>query len=234
MLPPLFLREVIVSADALLTKSVFPVRGQPDQDREYRHPRVRAEKSKKRDETKTRRGSRDAPAPSRANLLPSSSLAQNSDGWDLLPPLPEILESLNQFTRHYFQLGFIPKQLFPERLRTQHRSVSVFFLLGILSISARLTPALVKRYGSAVRASETFMERSSALAQNELYKEPTLERCQGFYLLGVAQQGSGMRHKSSVRHFYSPCLPCMIWRSSNKQLDQHGDCDADGDSDAAS
>jgi hypothetical protein len=211
------------------------VRGQPDQDREYRHPRVRAEKSKKRDETKARRGSRDAPAPSRANLLPSSpSTAQNSDGWDLLPPLPEILDSLNQFTRHYFQLGFIPKQLFPERLRTQHRSVSVFFLLGILSISARLTPALVKRYVSAVRASETFMERSSALAQNELYKEPTLERCQGFYLLSIAQQGSGMRHKSSVRDFHFTCLPCVFWRSSNKQLDQHGGCNADGNFDAAS
>lgn len=175
---------------------------------------MRAEKSKKRDETKARRGSRDAPAPPRANQLAPANLAQSSDGWDLLPPLPEILESLNQFTRHYFQLGFLPKQLFPERLRTQHRSVSVFFLLGILSISARLTPALVKRYGSAVRASETFMERSSALAQNELYKEPTLERCQGFYLLSIAQQGSGMRHKSSVYCYHFPCLRYVMWLSN--------------------
>ncbi|KAK4043803.1 hypothetical protein C8A01DRAFT_12763 [Parachaetomium inaequale] len=177
---------------------VFPVRGQPDQDREYRHPRVRADKSKKRDETKVRRESRDALAPPRSNLSAPLTLAKGSDDWDLLPPLPEIIESLNQFTRHYFQLGFIPKQLFPERLRTQHRSVSVFFLLGILSVSARLTPALVERYGSAVRASEAFMERASALAQNELYREPALERCQAFYLLSIAQQGSGLKHRSSI------------------------------------
>ncbi|KAK4145372.1 uncharacterized protein C8A04DRAFT_35863 [Dichotomopilus funicola] len=177
---------------------IFPVRGQPDQDREYRHPRVRAEKSKKREETKARRESRDSLGAPRAGLSSASSLTRNSDDWNLLPPLPETIASVAQFTRYYFQLGFIPKQLFPERLRTQHRSVSVFFLLGILSISARLTPALVERYGSAVQASETFMERASALAQNELYKEPSLERCQGFYLLSIAQQGSGMKHRSSI------------------------------------
>ncbi|KAK4125029.1 hypothetical protein N657DRAFT_570301 [Parathielavia appendiculata] len=172
---------------------IFPVRGQPDQDREYRHPRVRADKTKKRDgAAKVRRETLEVPAPLRL------ALAKGADDWDLLPPLPEIVEAVNMFTRHYFQLGFIPKQLFPERLRTQHRSVSVFFLLGILGVSARLTPALVERYGSAVRASETFMELASVLAQGELYKEPTLERCQAFYLLSIAQQGSGMKHKSSI------------------------------------
>ncbi|KAL2172623.1 hypothetical protein VTG60DRAFT_4742 [Thermothelomyces hinnuleus] len=182
----------------ICSQSIFPVRGEPDQDREYRHPRVRAEKSKKRDDTKARREGRDGAPPLRSSLLMPSGLAKVADEWDLLPPLPEILESVNQFTRHYFQLGFIPKQLFPERLRTQHRSVSVFFLLGILSVSARLTPALVERFGSAVRASEAFMERASALAQKELYREPTLERCQAFYLLSIAQQGSGLKHKSSI------------------------------------
>lgn len=181
---------------------MFPVRGQPDQDREYRHPRVRADKIKKRDAVKARRDTLDAPAPLRSTL-PAAPGLKGADDWDLLPPLPEIIDAVNNFTRHYFQLGFIPKQLFPERLRTQHRSVSVFFLLGILSVSARLTPALVERYGSAVRASEAFMERASALAQSELYKEPTLERCQAFYLLSIAQQGSGMKHGSSVSHLAS-------------------------------
>jgi hypothetical protein len=140
--------------------------------------------------------------------------------WDLLPPLPEIIDAVNKFTRHYFQLGFIPKLLFPERLRNRSRSVSVFFLLGILSVSSRLTPSLVARYGSAVRAAEAYMERAEALTQNELYKEPTLERCQGFYLLSIAQQGSGMKHKSSVRDPLSlsplprllqsaPCHQCL-------------------------
>ncbi|KAG7291600.1 hypothetical protein NEMBOFW57_001619 [Staphylotrichum longicolle] len=179
-------------------RSVFPVRGQPDQDREYRHPRLRADKSKKREAAKLRRESLDAPALLRSNLPGAAGLTKGADDWDLLPPLPEIIEAVNKFTRHYFQLGFIPKQLFPERLRTQHRSVSVFFLLGILGVSARLTPPLVERYGSAVKASEVFMERASALAQHELYREPTLERCQAFYLLSIAQQGSGMKHRSSI------------------------------------
>jgi len=120
------------------------------------------------------------------------------DDWDRLPPLPEIIDAVNKFTRHYFQLGFIPKQQFPERLRTNHRSVSPFFLLGILSISARLTPSLVERHGSAVQAAETYMDHASTVALTELYQEPSLERCQAFYLLSIAQQGSGMRHRSSI------------------------------------
>ncbi|KAK4133360.1 hypothetical protein BT67DRAFT_462911 [Trichocladium antarcticum] len=178
---------------------IFPVRGQPDQDREYRHPRLRAEKQKRRDLTKVRREILDDPGSSRSSLSTAQpALARLADDWDLLPPLPEIIEAVNKFTSNYFQLGFIPKHLFPERLQTQHRSVSVFFLLGVLSISARLTPALVERYGSAVRASEVFMERASVLAQHEVYKDPSLERCQAFYLLSIAQQGSGMKHRSSI------------------------------------
>ncbi|KAL2136412.1 hypothetical protein VTI74DRAFT_3846 [Chaetomium olivicolor] len=173
---------------------VFPVRGQPDQDREYRHPRVRADKSKKREVARAR----DVHASLHLPFQTAPGLPRVADDWDLLPPLPEIIDAVNKFTRHYFQLGFIPKDLFPECLRTQHRTVSPFFLLGILSVSARLTPALVERYGSAVRASETFMEHASAMALNEIYKEPTLERCQAFYLLSIAQQGSGLKHKSSI------------------------------------
>lgn len=186
------------------SSSVFPVRGQPDQDREYRHPRVRAEKTSKRDPAKIRREILDAPilrspsAPSMMSVMPRLSVPKAVDEWDLLPPLPEIIDAVNKFTRHYFQLGFIHKQSFPERLRTNHQSVSVFFLLSLLSISARLTPALVERYGSAVKAAETFMERASRVAVGEVYKDPTLERCQAFYLLSIAQQGSGIRYHSSV------------------------------------
>ncbi|KAM7220089.1 hypothetical protein V8F06_004603 [Rhypophila decipiens] len=176
---------------------VFPVRGQPDHDRDYRHPRMRAEKSNKRDPVKVRREILDAPVQS---PLPSAApkFPKGVDEWDLLPPLPEIIEAVNKFTRHYFQLGFIPKQQFPERLRTNPRSVSVFYLLGILSVSARLTPSLVQRYGGGVNAAETFMERATSVALNELYKEPDLEKCQAFYLLSIAQQGSGMKNKSAV------------------------------------
>ncbi|KAK3394123.1 hypothetical protein B0H63DRAFT_36844 [Podospora didyma] len=177
---------------------IFPARGQPDQDRDYRHPRMRAEKSNKRDPVKVRREILDAPVLSPSPSMTPKPAPKGVDEWDLLPPLPEIIEAVNKFTRHYFQLGFIPKQQFPERLRTNHRSVSVFFLLGVLSISARLTPSLSERYGSAVKASETFMERASAVALSELYREPNLERCQAFYLLSIAQQGSGLKDRSSI------------------------------------
>ena len=196
---------------------IFPARGQPDNDREYRHPRMRAEKAaaaaaaavagqggSRRDPNKVRREILDAPvsAPARASLsgpggVPAPA-ARLVDEWDMLPPLPDIIDAVNKFTRHYFQLGFIPKQMFPERLRTNHRSVSVFLLLSILSISSRFTPALIHRHGSGLKVVDYFMERCSAMALSELYQEPTLERCQAFYLLAIAQQGSGLRNRSCV------------------------------------
>jgi hypothetical protein len=115
-----------------------------------------------------------------------------------LPPLENIIDGVNRFTRHYFQLGFIPKQQFPERLRKNHLSVNPFLLLSILSISARLSPALCARYGSGIRAAEYFMDKASVLGVGEVYREPSLERCQAFYLLSIAQQGSGIRNKSFV------------------------------------
>lgn len=175
--------------------SIFPVRGQPDNDREYRHPRMRADKNQKRDSAKMRRDILDAP------VIPSPTPLKNIKGvdeWDYLPSLPDTIEAVNQFTRNYFQLGFIPKQAFPERLRTDSRTISVFLLLSILSISARFTPSLVERYGGGMKAAETFMDRATAVALSELYQVPSLERCQAFYLLSIAQQGSGMKNKSYV------------------------------------
>lgn len=187
--------DVARRADEPPPFSIFPVRGQPDNDREYRHPRMRADKSQKRDSAKMRRDILDAP------VIPSPTPLKNIKGvdeWDYLPPLPDTIEAVNQFTRNYFQLGFIPKQAFPERLRTDSRSISVFLLLSILSISARFTPSLVERHGGGMKAAETFMDRATAVALSELYQVPSLERCQAFYLLSIAQQGSGMKNKSYV------------------------------------
>ncbi|KAF7550777.1 hypothetical protein G7Z17_g5474 [Cylindrodendrum hubeiense] len=169
---------------------IFPVRGQPDNDREFRHPRMRADKTGRRDPIKVRRDTLEAPV-----VRPPGSKA---DEWDRLPPLPDLIDGVNRFTRHYFQHGFIPKQQFPARLHHDPRSVSVFLVVCILSISARLTPALAARYGSGIKAAEFFMERASQLAYGELYQEPTLERCQGFYLLSIAQQGSGLKNMSYI------------------------------------
>lgn len=178
---------------------MFPVRGQPDLDRDFRHPRVKGEKAQKRELAK-------AAASLKANRLTIQDgdlLLSGEDRleqeWKLLPPLPDIVQAVNRFTHYYFQLGFIPKALFPNRLERNPRSVSVFLLLSILSISARFTPAIAQSYGGGVQAAERFMKRASSLAMRELYEEPTLERCQAFYLLSVAQQGSGSMNKSYVR-----------------------------------
>ncbi|KAK1482283.1 hypothetical protein CTAM01_13633 [Colletotrichum tamarilloi] len=176
-------------------RSIFPQRGQPDLDREYRHPRLRAEKAAKREADKARRSASDAQVP-RGPGAPA--LRKPADEWELLPPLPEIIDAVHGFTRKYFQLGFIPKELFPRQLQQDHRSVSVFLVLGILSVSARFSPALAQRYHGEMEAVDFFMERASSLALNELYQEPTLERCQAFYLLSLAQQGGGMRNKSYI------------------------------------
>ena len=173
------------------TLSIFPVRGQPDDDRQYRHPRIRASMvANKRDTARVRRSTLDS-------RLSEPAMAP-ADEWENLPPLAEIIDAVNRFTRYYFQLGFIPKRQFPERLRNNHRSVSLFLVLSILSISARFSPALKKRYGTGVKAAEFFMERAAAMAPEELYLEPTLERCQAFFLLSIAQQGNGIRNQSHV------------------------------------
>ncbi|TEA01997.1 hypothetical protein C8034_v002399 [Colletotrichum sidae] len=177
-------------------RSVFPQRGQPDHDREYRHPRLRAEKAAKREADKARRNASSEASIPRGPGAPAPR--KPADEWDLLPPLPEIIDAVHVFTRKYFQLGFIPKELFPLQLQRDHRSVSVFLLLGILSISARFSPALTERYQGEMKAVDFFMERASNLALNELYQEPTLERCQAFYLLSLAQQGSGWRNRSYI------------------------------------
>lgn len=162
-------------------------------DREYRHPRTRADKSTKSgsSSTKARRSGTDASS----SLLAQQRQAEN---WDGLPPLQELIDGVHLFTKQYFQLGFIPKEQYPERLRKDLRSTSLFLLMSILSISARLSPAFKVRYGTGVKAAEYFMERASSIAIEEVYQEPTLERCQAFYLLSIAQQGSGERNKSYV------------------------------------
>jgi len=119
------------------------------------------------------------------------------DEWELLPPLPEVVEGVKTFTRHYFQLGFIPKQQFPLRLHQAPGDANVFLLLSILSISARFTPALAERYGSGMKAAEMFMDRAARLACSKLY-QPSLEICQAFYLLSIAQQGDAMKNPSYV------------------------------------
>jgi hypothetical protein len=198
--------------DAGLTAAdcIFPVRGASDalNDREYRHPRLRAEKNSRRDPSKARHDILDTPIV-RVPGVPVVPPPKHTDDWDLLPPLEEIIDGVDTFTKQYFQLGFIPKVMFPDRLRTKPRSVSVFLLLSILCISSRFTEKLRLRYGGGMAAVDYFLERAAGLALSELYQEPTLERCQGFYLLSIGQQGNGMMNASYVRS--GRVLPGRLW-----------------------
>ncbi|KAF4442516.1 general repressor of transcription [Fusarium acutatum] len=161
-------------------------RGQPDHDRSHRRPRVARKKT-----AKTTR--KDPGGLQRESLAPGTL----SNGWGNLPPLPEIVDGINQFTRHYFQLGFIPKEQFPRRLLKDRTSVSVFLVVSILSISARLSRPLSRRYGSGIKASEFFMKRATEIALGEIFPtKNTLENCQAFYLLSIAQQGNGLKDES--------------------------------------
>ncbi len=77
--------------------------------------------------------------------------------WDLLPPHEEVVEACNVFLNCYFQLGFLPKRLFLDRLEKNRESISVFLLLCILGVSARFTPSLVARYGGHQKAMRVFI-----------------------------------------------------------------------------
>ncbi|KAG5984452.1 hypothetical protein E4U55_004796 [Claviceps digitariae] len=169
---------------------IFPARGQPDLDREYRHPRTRSDKSN--------RAVTGTAVKSRRSITGSLSASprRSADDWDSLPPTEDVIDGVRLFTQQYFQLSFIPKEQYAERLRKDLRSTSLFLLMSILSITARLSPAFKLRYGTGVKAAEYFMERASSIANDEVYQEPTLERCQAFFLLSIAQQSSGERNKS--------------------------------------
>jgi hypothetical protein len=98
--------------------------------------------------------------------------------------------------------GFIPKALFLERLTKDRKSISVFLLLSILSISAPHTPSLWRRYGGILSASKHFISCAGQLIANEIY-EPSLERIQAFFLLGVSEWAQGNGTRSAV---YLPSL----------------------------
>jgi len=87
-----------------------------------------------------------------------------------------------------------------ESLSNNLPSISVFLLLSMLSISARFTPSLIKHYGTdgkPEKAGEHFMGCAAQLVPQQMF-EPSLERTQGFFLLGIAEWGKGDRNRSSV------------------------------------
>jgi hypothetical protein len=87
--------------------------------------------------------------------------------------------------------------MFLERLTKDPKSISVFLLMSILSIAARLTTCLHRRYGDPIKATDYFIDRASDMLQNEMY-DPTVEKIQAFFLLGVAEWVQGSRNRSAV------------------------------------
>ncbi|KAK4232353.1 hypothetical protein QBC38DRAFT_94273 [Podospora fimiseda] len=164
--------------------------GEVDTDRDYRHPQGRGYHASRREPGNIRRNVLAAPVPPRIIITGGSP-------WDLLPPMKEVREAVECFVKHYFQLGFIPKEQFLESLQEKFTpACSPFFLLCLLSISARLTPSLIKRHGTGVQASEVYTKHASSMAMMEVYQDATLDRCQGFFFLSIAEQGSEKQNSS--------------------------------------
>ncbi|KAI0487260.1 hypothetical protein F4859DRAFT_509832 [Xylaria cf. heliscus] len=173
----------------------FPSRGDLDQDRSFRHPRQRADRKTKLDVVKVKREQTSTPSlglDAFSNFQPP----RLANEWDLLPEMEVIVDGIHTFIRHFYQIGFIPKKMFIAGLKENAESVSVFLLLSILCISARFNKYFIKTYGDGLKAADEFMQKAQRLAINEIYLEPTLERCQAFYLLSIAEQGSGKSNTS--------------------------------------
>lgn len=113
------------------------------------------------------------------------------------PPHEEIVAGCRVFVSSYFQLGFLPKAVFLRSITRNLNSVSPFLLASILSISARFTPCLARRYGGSGRATENFLQIARAMSSAEMYR-PSLERTQGFFLLAIAEWGNGDKDRSSM------------------------------------
>lgn len=126
-----------------------------------------------------------------------SGLWINTNSGVFFPPHDEILAGCRVFVTSYFQLGFLPKALFLDSITRNINSVSPFLLSCILSVSARFTPSLIRRYGGTVPATENFLQIARAMAPAEMYK-PSLDRTQGFFLLAISEWGNGDKERSSM------------------------------------
>lgn len=198
---------------------VFPEPGEPDYDRAFRQEGKSSSQGRTCPEgrSRPRLPSTALRGPETTAVSPSPAALPGDDrdhrewleanwsgsslpvdaGWDLLPPFDEVVEGCRVFTTSYFQLGFIPKTIFFERLIKEPRSVSAFLLLSILSISARFTPSLIKRYNGGLNATDIFLRRAETMALSQIY-QPSLEAIQGFFLIGLAEGGKGDKYRGSI------------------------------------
>ncbi|KAI1616056.1 hypothetical protein EDD36DRAFT_483879 [Exophiala viscosa] len=135
--------------------------------------------------------------PSDHDFRPSWSELLRGPTHNDLPPFDEVVEGCKVFTSSYYQLGFIAKALFMERLANGQQTSDLFYYASILSVSARLTPCLVRRYGSGAKATEHFVGLAIASGLSKIYT-PSVENCQAFFMLALAEWGSGDKSRSSM------------------------------------
>lgn len=86
---------------------------------------------------------------------------------------------------------------FLERLENDFDFMNKFLLLAILSVSARFTPSLIRRYNGSSQATEVFVKKAAQMAVSVIY-EARIENVQGLFLLSIAEWGNGEKDKSSV------------------------------------
>ncbi|KAK7419514.1 hypothetical protein QQX98_003283 [Neonectria punicea] len=167
-------------------------------------------------------------SPETAGGSPTQALAHTAsvNKENMLPPPEEVVEGCHIFVTSYFQLGFIPKAVFLENLRVNPSSVSKFLLACILSISARFTPSLVARYGSARRATDHFLEVSRSMVPAEMYS-PSLERIQAFFLLAISQWGNGDRDRSSMDMGVAVRMAALLKLHCEESYALENNCPAD-------
>jgi hypothetical protein len=188
---------------AIAQECTFPARGLAGPDRNYRAKASRDDAhiihGQPRDSSHSlpELSSRTSASPSPAILPVVHKSPTVNDRWGLLPPPDEVVEACKVLVAHFFQLGFLPRALFLERLSKDPQSINVFFLLSILSVSARFTPSLIRRYGDGLKAAEVFMDRAVGLVSEEMYF-PTIERTQAFFLLAISEWGKGDKTSSNI------------------------------------
>ncbi|KAK8070885.1 hypothetical protein PG997_011088 [Apiospora hydei] len=171
--------------------SFYPGRGESTEDRQFRHPRQRAD----------RKPNGKPPRVNKENAVsPSLTTSSNTLDWDgdelaLLADVETVKEGVRAFTQHFFQLGFIATEDFLLQVEREPGKIGAFLLVSILSISARFN----RNYEAAQKVVQSYLDCAEKLALRELYQQPiTLERCQAFFLLSIAQHGMGDTSRSNI------------------------------------
>ncbi|KAH7409581.1 hypothetical protein BKA64DRAFT_571596 [Cadophora sp. MPI-SDFR-AT-0126] len=181
------------AGSSVAAECVFPPRGSKDGDREVRSLRLVQRTVVNALSPSIKTSSHDSTSP----LVSLASPRKRNAHRELLPPFEEVIQGCRVLSSSYFQLGFLPKAIFLERLSTDFESVSVFLLLSILSVSARFTPCLIERYGGGAKATEYFIAKATELVPFEMYKS-SLDRTQALFLLAIADWGNGNKNRSST------------------------------------